>query len=235
MPNFIEIAETDAIKKQIAEYASRQRFPKLINEAKDLIKPELIEAFIRAFQRTFFWQGMAGRFAGDRSLDVQAHLGLETGDALQALQEISDSIANSLEIKQITGISKSGFFASLASSAQLVFNIGSTTLIKNIRNAVTRPSYIAANGTAIEWLEWVLGKDSDILMGISFNPATVSEHDSRSGRAVMIWASPSYAWHISKYNYFSKTGINFVEDMMEDQEFINEAMDIIINGIRKVI
>jgi hypothetical protein len=72
-------------------------------------------------------------------------------------------------------------------------------------------------------------------MGISFNPATVSEHDSRSGRAVMIWASPSYAWHISKYNYFSKTGINFVEDMMEDQEFINEAMDIIINGIRKVI
>lgn len=234
MASLIKLTDTDVIKEQVADFITKRRFPKLINEAKEIMQPKLVRACIDAFHRTIFWQGMTGRFAGDRALDVQAHFGLEDGDAKQAAQEISDSIEQSLELKQITGLSKSGLFAKLGSSAQIVFNIGSPTLIKNIRSAVTRPSYTSNTGTQIEWLEWALGQDSDIRMGISFNPAVVGEHNSRTGRAVMIWSSPSYAWHISRYNYFSKSGINFIEDMLEDTQFVDECADIIVNSIKEV-
>lgn len=227
----VTIAQTDLVKAAVADFVSKRRFPKLIDQAKDIAKPKLILSIVEAFRRTLFYKGMAGEYAGDRQRDVQAHLGLGGGDAIESLNEMESAIESSLEVKQIIGLSNAGTFSKLGSSAQIVFNIGSPGLIRNIKERVSSPSYTAKTGTVVDWLHWVLEGGGSVDMAISFNPYAIAlRHGSRTGRAVMVWSSV-YGWNIDDYNRFSESGVNFIEDMMEDQALSKEMEDIIIASV----
>lgn len=222
MPKIIvKITNLEKVKKQIKKKVSSDVFPKILKSAENNAIPRLIEEFNDALERTEAFQGLLGVFAGDESRDAQAHLGLTSSFAEDAVEQIKDVIRDKVFRAEALGKTKDGVIG---------FKFGIRKLADDISNI---PSATYNSGDIeLPWLKWLLkggSVDAEITFKISARESSI--RSSRSERALMI---PTGDWNIDDYNRFSRNG-NFVADALADEIWIANSEKIIIDEVKKAL
>lgn len=208
-------AVADKLKLAVAD----SNLSKTLRKAIIDVKPQISQAFVRAFGRTIVGKGLQGHFTniGD---DILAQFGFRDGGGIAHYNDISNVLQEAIEI---------GPFRKDRTIFR--FRFQSKDLGEFLLNAVDKQAYDSTNGT-VYWLEWLInGVDLDV--GILYYEDKLKDNaSSRSGRAIM---TPQITdWSTEDYNNFSETGVNFIVDMIQDPIWLSEVEDLVTEKMRNI-
>lgn len=177
------------------------------------IKEEISDLVLEAFERNDVVLGIQGFFAGDEDKDLQAIFGLTDLAALQIIEEMRDLIESKLNIKIAIRYAKNQIrysvtivYEDLQEEALRLDGASYNVEIKKRTSGVTE--------AILPWFEWLInGADTqaELVFGLNERQSNIS----RSGRALML----SNAYYSGNWSW---QGINFIEEMVKDPEFIDK-------------
>jgi hypothetical protein len=206
-------AVADKLKLAVAD----SNLSKTLRKAIIDVKPQIAQAFVRAFGRTIVGKGLQGHFTniGD---DILAQFGFRDGEGIAHYNDISNVLQEAIEI---------GPFRK--DRTVFRFRFQSKDLGELLLNAVDDQAYDSENGT-VYWLEWLInGVDLDV--GILYHEDKLKDNaSSRSGRALM--SANIVDWSTTDYDNFSETGVNFIIDMVQDPIWLSEVEDLVTEKMR---
>ncbi len=192
----------------------------------DNLKKEISDLVLEAFERNDVILGLQGFFAGDEDKDLQAIFGLTDELANQIIEEMRDLIANKLNVKFTIGYSKN----QIRYNVTIVYE-DLTEEAKSLDAANYNLEIKKRTGGTVEatlpWFEWLIN-GADVQAEIVFDLNDTQASVSRSGRAIML----SNAYYSGNWSW---QGINFIEEIVKDEEFINKLELIVRNKLIKEI
>ena len=223
----IKLASLDNALNEIAGAFTEDVLPGLLKSAIVNIQDQLIEALIQSFERTIVIQGLLGTYAGDDTRDVQAHVGLPDDAAQLGVEEILQVIRNSLKVGP-PRFRSGGAFSKFSKAKNVTFTIQIEQLTEDILG-ISSGGYESEGGN-VEWIDWLINGGGTPGYNITFTGSNKFDGFSRTGRALMT-TSFGIEWSVDDYGRFSETGINFVEDALNDEEWLEDARQIITEEV----
>lgn len=223
-----KVTNIDEIREQAGSRADAALLS-ILREGIQNASEVVIDDVIDVMSTTDTWRGIRGDFNGSVDQDIQAHMGLTSSDAAQALEEIEEAVRQSfsIELSGIRGRASTGRFSQLsdASSAQVFISF------PNIQEAIVsiRSGSYASDGGEVPWMSWLLNGGSVPGYQISFDLTGRFEATSRSGRAVM-WPSNITTWDTSDYGFGFND--NFVIETFNKPELLDRITRTITSYIR---
>lgn len=215
----VKFLNINAVAEQLKLAVADSNLSKTLRKAIIEVKPQISQAFVRAFGRTIVGKGLQGHFTniGD---DILAQFGFRDGEGIAHYNNISNVLQEAIEI---------GPFRKDRTIFR--FRFQSKDLGEFLLNAVDDKEYKSTNGT-VYWLEWLInGVDLDV--GILYNEEKLKDNaSSRSGRAIMV--ENIVDWSTSDYNNFSESGTNFIVDMVADPIWLSEVEDLVVEKMRSI-
>lgn len=215
----VKFLNINAVANQLKFAVADSDFSKVLRKAINDVKPQISQAFVRAFERTIVGKGLQGHFTniGD---DILAQFGFRDGEGIAHYNNISNVLQEAIEI---------GPFRKDRTIFR--FRFQSKDLGEFLLNAVDDKEYESTNGT-VYWLEWLInGVELDV--GILYHDDKLKDNaSSRSGRAIM--SAKITDWSTEDYNNFSESGINFIVDMVGDPIWLSEVEDLVIEKMRSI-
>jgi len=206
------------IQDIINNVANSKEFLRRVRESLNIIRPELSEKFVEAYDRTLLHQALIGDFSGNKEFDLPAHLGFGRDPAPSAIDVDSQIRFGLSEVLQVTPIRRSyGKFS---------FNI-TVVGFQEILQSQLDGSYITEKGDIINWLEWLLEGIGDIdgySIRFDYELKNVNIGSiSRSGRAIMV--KDGGGWSVGDYTFAENE--NFIIDILNDLTWQEDAQNIV--------
>lgn len=215
----VKFLNINAVAEQLKLAVADSNLSKTLRKAIIDVKPQIAQAFVRAFGRTIVGKGLQGHFTniGD---DILAQFGFRDGEGITHYNNISNVLQEAIEI---------GPFRK--DRTIFHFRFQSKDLGEFLLNAVDDKEYESTNGT-VYWLEWLInGIELDV--GILYHDDKLKDNaSSRSGRAIM--SAKITDWSTEDYNNFSESGINFIVDMVGDPIWLGEVEDLVVEKMRSI-
>lgn len=182
------------------------------------IKEEISDLVLEAFERNDVVLGLQGFFAGDEDKDLQAIFGLTDELSNQIIEDMRDLISNKLNIKFTISYPKDRirynvtiFYEDLLTEATALDSASYNLEIKKRTGGTTE--------AILPWFEWLIN-GADVQAEIVFDLNDRQANISRSGRALML----SNSYYSGNWDW---KGINFIEEIVKDPEFINK-LEVIV-------
>jgi hypothetical protein len=215
----VKFLNISAVAEQLKLAVAESNLSKTLRKAIIEVKPQIAQAFVRAFERTIVGKGLQGHFTniGD---DIVAQFGFRDGEGITHFNNISSVLQEAIEI---------GPFRKDRTIFR--FRFQSKDLGEFLLGAVDDKEYQSTNGT-VYWLEWLInGVDLDV--GILYHEDQLKDNkSSRSGRAIMV--ENMVDWSTTDYDNFSESGINFIVDMVGDPIWLGEVEDLVVEKMRSI-
>lgn len=229
----IRISNRNEALKNIKNEVIFKVLHKILPDVKQEIEDPIIERFLSDFGNHPVIQSLLGEYEGDDDRDLQAQVGLTSGEAVVAIAEIGQAVRKALRVN-VTQQTESGQFAKNGVIKLTIFTEELEEAIRGISSATYDYVSKRHGNVTIYWLRMILdGSHGEVLASINFELGENAIARSRSHRAHMI--NNQAGWSLDKDILCENKGLNFIEDVLANKALKEDLEDICKTTIERMI